>query len=295
MLSRLSVVLLFFVVASLWQPARSSARIQPEEYGLAMLPDKSILEKKLQQGIDSLYQQNLFLKVKETPYGTSKIRPWQNKTSDFYTLLGLVLFLGVIRLIDPRYFTGLWDAYLNTGSGSKTQRDKLEQSTLPNILMNVFFVFAFGSYVFYLFRSLSPGGQTAPAYAMLLPVWAGGVALVYITKYLIIRFSGWAFDIEGVTDTYLFNVFLINKLLAIALIPFTVILAFQNTAWASVATVLSFILILALFISRYVKSWKVLGSFFHYSKFHFFTYLCASEIMPLAVLTKFLLAYPLGS
>ena len=43
-----------------------------------------------------------------------------------------------------------------------------------------------------------------------------------------------------------------------------------------------------LLINRYTRSWQIFGSFFQYSKFHFFTYLCASEVLPLAVLMKIL-------
>jgi hypothetical protein len=92
---------------------------------------------------------------------------------------------------------------------------------------------------------------------------------------------------QNVTDNYLFNVFLVNKILAIALLPFTIFLAFPNPIWASYLLMTSVILIAASFIVRYIQSWKVSSASFKLSKFHFFTYLCASEILPLAVLIKF--------
>lgn len=263
------------------------------KYGLSQLPDEKMIEKKAARQMDSLYEYSIFLQKKETAYSTEKSRPWVNKSADFYILLGLVLFLGVIRLIDPKYLNELWTAYFNAGFSGRALREKIEQSTLPNVLMNLFFVLAFGSYVFYVFRTMSGQGRFTAVNPLLIVAMTGAVLLVYLVKYAVIRFSGWAFDMAAVTDTYLFNVFLVNKILAIGFLPFTVVMAFQDHTWSSVAVVLSFILVLALFISRYVKSWQVLGSFFHYSKFHFFTYLCASEIMPLAVLTKFLLTYPL--
>lgn len=289
--SKSFIIFLLSIVLSLFLSVNSFAGINMEEYGWAQHPDEKIIETKTRRSLDSLYQHTFFFQVEETQYAVSKSRPWLNKTTDFYMLLGLVLFLGVIRFIDPKYPGELWAAFLNTGFSGRTLRDKIEQSTIPNVLMNVFFVFVFGSYLFYVFRSPAFGLRTASVNPLLIMTLMGGVALVYIVKYFVIRFSGWAFDLKGVTDTYLFNVFLVNKILAIALFPFTVVMAFQDRSWSSVAVVLSFILIVALLISRYVKSWQVLGSFFHYSKFHFFTYLCASEIMPLAVLTKFLLAH----
>lgn len=68
--------------------------------------------------------------------------------------------------------------------------------------------------------------------------------------------------------------------------PFIVLLAFGNGAWMNSLIIFSFILIALLWLNRYIRSWQIFGSFFQYSKFHFFTYLCASELLPLAVLMK---------
>ena len=115
-----------------------------------------------------------------------------------------------------------------------------------------------------------------------------GTGIIYLAKYLAVRFSGWAFRVEGVTEHYLFNVFLINKVLGIILVPFVIILAFADHNVVQQMIVISFIVSGILLLNRYIRSWQVFGSFFQYSKFHFFMYLCASELLPLAVLMKLL-------
>ena len=72
------------------------------------------------------------------------------------------------------------------------------------------------------------------------------------------------------------------------LVPFVIILAFADHEWASQMVIISFIVSGILLLNRYIRSWEVFGSFFQYSKFHFFMYLCASELLPLAVLMKLL-------
>ena len=72
------------------------------------------------------------------------------------------------------------------------------------------------------------------------------------------------------------------------LLPFVLLIAFAAPVYAGPALIVSAVLIALLFVSRYIRSWQVFGSFFQFSKFHFFTYLCASEILPLAVLMKLL-------
>jgi Na+-translocating ferredoxin:NAD+ oxidoreductase RnfD subunit len=115
-----------------------------------------------------------------------------------------------------------------------------------------------------------------------------GTGLIYLTKYAAVRFSGWAFRVEGITEHYLFNVFLINKVLGITLMPFIIVLAFADHEWAQQVVIISFVVSGLLLLNRYIRSWEVFGSFFQYSKFHFFLYLCASELLPLAVLMKLL-------
>jgi len=129
-------------------------------------------------------------------------------------------------------------------------------------------------------------GNIAPSLLLLMLI--GGMIVIYVGKYAVIKFSGWSFRVESITEHYLFNVFLVNKILAIILLPFIVLLAFATPVIAQPALIISFVLILVLFVNRYLRSWQVFGSFFQYSKFHFFTYLCASELLPLAVLMKLL-------
>lgn len=210
------------------------------------------------------------------------------KTLDFYLILAIVLFLGVIRLTDPKYFSDLWLSFRNPQRNSRVSRDKLHQPSFPNFLMNIFFTFVAGFYLYYVagfyIRPSAVGGKPA----LLLPAMTVGMMLIYLTKYLVVRFSGWAFKVEGITENYLFNVFLINKVIALALLPFVILLAFGAPQWIEPSIIISVILLMFLLSNRYIRSWPVFGSFFQYSKFQFFTYLCASELLPLAILIKLL-------
>jgi hypothetical protein len=215
-------------------------------------------------------------------------RHFMDKTTDFYLLMFLVLMLGAIRLTDPKYFYNLWQAFKNPTLSSRQLKEKLQSATLSNMLMNIFFTMSVGAYVFYVVSNFTPHrpGNIPPS--LLITMLIAGVMVIYLAKYAAIRFSGWAFRVEGVTEHYLFNVFLVNKVLSVMLLPFIVLMAFADLEWSQPALMISLILILILFVSRYMRSWQAFGSFFQYSKFHFFTYLCASELLPLAVLMKLL-------
>ena len=238
--------------------------------------------------MDSLLVNHPMVKKEQVVYAISDNRTFVDRTVDFYLLVSLILLLGLIRFIDPRYFHILWQAFHNPGLSNRSLTDKLQHASFPNFLMNVFFAVSAAAYLFYLVKNITPqrAGNLSPSLLILMLI--AGMMAIYSGKYVAIKFSGWAFRVEGITEQYLFNVFLINKVLSVALLPFIVLIAFADEVIAEPAIIVSLLLILILFINRYLRSWQVFGSFFQYSKFHFFTYLCASELLPLAVLMKLL-------
>lgn len=210
------------------------------------------------------------------------------QTTAFYLLLFLCFLLGLIRHMDRRYFINLWRAFWNPTLSNRQLKEQLQSAGLSNFLMNVFFAIAGGAYMYYVVKYYTPTPSGVLPTWLLVTLLIAGTGIIYISKYAAVRFSGWAFRVEGITEHYLFNVFLINKVLGVALIPFIIILAFGAREWLGPIVIISFITSGVLLINRYFRSWQVFGSFFHYSKFHFFMYLCASELLPLAVLMKLL-------
>lgn len=213
--------------------------------------------------------------------------PFEDRTADFFFLLLIGLLLGFVRFTNPRYFSLLWRAFYHPTHTSQVLRDQLDADPLPNAGMNVLFASATGAYLYTLLRLYNPESNfTHYPSVLVLGVFIVGVGVIYGFKWLAIRFSGWAFGVSALTGQYLFNVYLINKILAILLLPFVFILAFADPQWAHIVVVISLLVVGALVVMRYARSWLALRNFFANSRFHFLTYFCASEILPLAVLTK---------
>jgi hypothetical protein len=55
--------------------------------------------------------------------------------------------------------------------------------------------------------------------------------LVYLVKYLFLLFTGWVFNSQEATGSYVFVVFLVNKVMGVLLIPFLLIFAFAVRNW----------------------------------------------------------------
>lgn len=283
-------VFIQFVFAFLLTSAYSvTGDVRLSKYGITDSDSIHLLEHvKYQSVLDSLYKAHPQLNNKNVINAVMHLRSFDDRSVDFYFLMILIIMLGLIRFTDPKYFQSIWQAFRNPTSSSRQLKDKLQSASVSNLLMNFFFIMSAAAYGYFVVKNFMPqraGNISSLSLFLMLIV---GMLVIYIGKYAVIKFSGWAFRVEGVTEYYLFNVFLVNKILAIVLLPIIVLLAFADVSIAQPALFISFLLIFFLFVSRYVRSWQVFGSFFQYSRFHFFTYLCASELLPLAVLMKFL-------
>ena len=266
-------------------PRGSAARVTPQQYGISFnAADSLAIRKAGIIGLDSLLKAGP-LKNKSAVYAIQHSRPSKNLTTDFYLLTGFCLILGLIRYGDPRYFSLLIGAY----RGSNRQwRELLQAAALPNLGMNIFFCAVAGAYIYYITAGTTAKliGYRAP---LVLPLLIAGMIVMYAGKYAVIRFSGRAFRVEGLAGEYLFNVFLVNKIIGIVLLPFVIIIAFADHEWMKPIAIVSGVIVLGLLSTRYLRSWSAFYDFFKGSRFHFFTYLCASEILPMAVLVKWLL------
>lgn len=265
-----------------------SARVDVQGYGLQHALDSAAIARAAAKATDSMMQLGARMKGAIIYYSLERPRASGNRTIDFYLVLGLCLLLGLIRFLDPHYFMILIRSFRNPTS-SRHFKEQIQAATIPNFLMNVFFAVIVGAYIYYAGRILASRLSNAFDGPLMLLWLIGGILAIYLGKYFVIRFSGWAFRVETITEQYLFNVFLINKIIGISLLPFVVLIAFAGAEWVNTLIVMSLLVIGLLLFNRYARSWQVFGSFFQYSKFHFFTYLCASEILPMAILVKLLL------
>jgi hypothetical protein len=112
------------------------------------------------------------------------------------------------------------------------------------------------------------------------------LAIVYFIKFLFIQFSGWVFNNTAAAKTYIFVVFLSNKIVGILLIPFLLVLSFSGEAIVQVALTISVFLLGAMLLYRYIVSMATFKQELSVNGVHFFIYLCTVEILPLLLIYK---------
>lgn len=228
-----------------------------------------------------------FFAVPENIYAEE--RPSRSKDALFYIFAGLLFFFALVKLLFNRYVSNLLGLIFRGSLRQKQIREQLLQTPLPSLFLNIFFVVVAGMYVFYLIQYYKMAPYTAVWLQIVYCVLV--VGLVYLAKFVILKLTGWIFNMRDAADTYIFIVFLVNKLLAIFLLPLLIVMVFSLASWAGVLLTLSYIMVVLFFAYRYVVSFAPVRREVKVSQFHFFMYLCAFEIVPLLLIYKVLVHY----
>ena len=102
---------------------------------------------------------------------------------------------------------------------------------------------------------------------------------------------GWISDVQESTNSYIFAIFLVNKITGIFLVPIIILLAFVNRQWLPAILNVSFMIVGLLFLSRYVKSYGAIEKKIPLNPLHFIIYIAGAEIIPLFILYKVAIDY----
>ena len=206
----------------------------------------------------------------------------------FYAIIALIFLYSFLIQIAPQYIAKLFSQFSQSSLRMMQNREQLLQNSLASFIMNIGFVVSFS-----LMTTLVIFNEH------LLPInfWEGFMYMclfflgLYIGKYICLTIAGYIFNTNELVQTYIFVVFMINKVLGILLIPFIGILAFAKPFLHPFAIAGASLLMVLLILYRYLFSLTSVRNKLHVSSFHFFLYLCAFEVIPLLILYKLIVQY----
>lgn len=242
------------------------------------LPEKPIHE------LESLLKDNFLLNTQSVPVpDLQQSRKPVSKDALFYFLAAVLLFLGILRASFDRYFGNLLRVFFNTSLRQSQLTDQLLQARLPSLFFNIFFVVISGLFVFLLLNYF--GKATYDQWNILF--WCIlSVLLIYLVKFAVLIFTGWLTGYTGEAETYVFIVFLINKIIALLLVPLVVIIAFSGKQITHVTVTVSYILIGLMLLLRFFRSYGLLQHKMKVSRLHFMLYIIGIELLPILLIYK---------
>lgn len=273
-------------IPSLVAPAQAQDTTTPGKDSTTNTPD-SLADPALSYNIflSKLLEGNYFL----NPTGksiamTSQKRTPVNQEGYFYAFVVVTALLAFFRFFYTRYFNNLFRVFFNASLRQSQLTDQLLQAKLPSLFFNILFVITGGLYIYLLlnyFKWLSHINFWIALFYCIL-----SLGLIYFAKYITLKFTGWLTGFKEITNTYIFIIFLINKILGIILIPFIIIIAFAAPHITIAAISISLLLIGLMFLLRFFRSYGILQHKIHVSRTHFFLYVFGIEILPLLLISK---------
>ena len=213
----------------------------------------------------------------------------QGKELLFYLLVFLLIVFAVLRQLFPKYFSDLFRLFFRTTLKQRQIREQLMQTPLPSLMLNGFFVISTGLYISFILQHFSVSGGKDFWFMFLYA--SIGLSVAYFVKFIGLKVSGWLFNMSEAADSYIFIVFIINKMIGMLLLPFLILLAFSQGDVYRVGLTLSWCLLGGLLIYRLILSFGTVRNEVRVNLFHFLLYLLAFEIAPLLLVYKALVLY----
>ena len=244
----------------------------------------------IEQLIKQVYQQHPYFGFNSPPIRiNSDKKEYEGKESLFYPLMSLLLLFALFRETFSKYVDDLYRLFFRTTIKQRQIKDQLVQTPLPSLLLNLFFFIIAGLYITlflnYIHRAPIENFWLLVFYCML------GLAAMYSVKYFSLKITGWIFNMKEATDSYVFIVFVVNKIIGIYLLPFLVLLAFTQGNLNKIAFTISWLGVAGLLAYRFILTYITVRNQIKVNPFHFFVYLLAFEVVPLLLIYKLLLVF----
>ena len=219
----------------------------------------------------------------------SDVKQFHGKEVLFYVIITLLMVFALLKLGFAKYFNDLFRVFFRTTLKQRQIKEQLIQTPLPSLIFNAFFVASAGLYInlvlhYYEFTPVDN-------FWLLYLYCCIGFSVIYLVKFVGLKICGWLFNMQQAADSYIFIVFIINKVIGISLLPFLALLSFTDGTIHIVSLVLSWCCIGALFSYRFILGYAAIRNEVRFNLFHFFLYLGAFEIAPLLLIYKLLLFF----
>ena len=238
--------------------------------------------------LSGLLKKNKLINLTQKPVSlkSNKKQP-HGKEYLFYLLASLMLLFGFFKIFYARYFNNIFRVFFNTSLRQNQLTDLLLQAKLPSLIFNLFFTITGGLYLWLLLHYYYLINKEDDKKALVICILT--ISAIYIVKFCVLKFIGWVTEMTELVDTYIFVIFLVNKITGIILIPFIILLAFAQPLWQNAVVVLSYLIVGVLFLLRFMRSYSLLQHRLSISKFHFILYILSIEVLPLLITYKWFL------
>lgn len=214
--------------------------------------------------------------------------PVERRTPDWFTitLLFVIISFSWIRVFYAKIFKQLITAFFSNSISNQVVRDENILVQRASVLMSFIFYLTASLFIYQVsiffnwdYSFLGDGFLRFLVVCLI-------VAFAYSFKMVILKALGEIFVLDKPVASYIFNIFLINNMLGLILIPIVVSIAFVVTYSTGMVIYTGILLVIIAFIYRLVRAFTIWLTLPGVSIFYLILYFCTLEIAPLLIIVK---------
>ncbi len=206
----------------------------------------------------------------------------------FVLLMVAWLLLSTLIYKNQLYFKSMLAALFNHRLAVQFAREQVANRTAGSVIYLLIFNLLLAMLLMQLIYEQATNLSQWPM-AILLPGIMIGVTVVYTFKYFFYKVLGILFGMRELVSHYLSQVYLINRLLGPALLFFLALIYYAPHQISHFSLYSALLMLVLSLVWRYIYAIRQVTNVMVAHAFHFILYFCAVEIIPTAVIAKFLL------
>jgi hypothetical protein len=190
-----------------------------------------------------------------------------------------------LRIYYNKFFLRFFSAIFNSNITNQIVRDENVLVQRASVVLSVAFYLVMAMFLYILsihYNWLSSMSTGIVRFVFLALI----VAAAYAFKFIVLKITGYIFDLGKETSSYIFTVFLINNIQGIVLFPLIVLLLFGHAGAGNIIIIPAIVIAVSAYLYRLARGVQIGISVPGFSPVYLFLYLCALEIAPLIVIVK---------
>lgn len=216
-----------------------------------------------------------------------------NHHAPFWEFMVILLLVSGFTIIRVLYFKTIRQVFMAAFSLTGTRQLLRDENLLvqrATVILTVLFNLIGAFFLYQVSMAFDwPGDFIGNGLGRFI-LFAFGLSAVYSLKFIVLRISGFIFESIKPVSAYIFNIFIINNVLGMILLPAIVCINFLPIAISRPLILGSIVLIGLAFIYRVIRGVLIGLSSTEFSGIQLFLYFCTLEFSPLVILAGFIFA-----
>ncbi|HKR05373.1 MAG TPA: DUF4271 domain-containing protein [Bacteroidia bacterium] len=213
--------------------------------------------------------------------------PLNRSIPDWFTIALFITigFFTWLKLINGKIIQQLFAAFFNNSVTNQIVRDENVLVQKASVMLSLVFYFTTALLLYQVSVYFNWEYKIIGRGPVRFIIFVLFIASAYSFKMVFLKLISTIFRMDRPVSTYIFNIFLINNIIGILLIPLVLLIAFFPMGvdffiWTGI------VILVASFLYRLFRGIIIWTSLARFSLYYLILYLCALEIAPLLIIFK---------